>query len=116
MDISNVTYSAGKVLSVEKVSDILLPSLANGLDADGDHTVQALTYLIDRFGSTTSFTGTYYADRFTMSIDRTSQQPGKDVITMSSFHAALYLCHVLNYLHRMFICTTSSNFTDSISR
>jgi len=76
VDVSNVIYSAGSVSSVEKVSNILLPSLADGFDENGDHTVQALKYLIERFGSTASFTGTSRADRFTVTISRTPQQPG----------------------------------------
>lgn len=61
-------YSAGSVLSVEKVANVLLPSLANGFDGYGNHTLQALKYLVERFGSISSFTGTYEADRFTMTI------------------------------------------------
>lgn len=55
-------------MSVEKVSDRLLPSLAYGFDPEGDNVMQALKYLTRRFGSVSSFTGTYEADRFTLSI------------------------------------------------
>ena len=77
MDVGGVVYPAGNVLSVEKVSNILLPSLANGFDGYGDHTLQALKYLTERFGSISSFTGTYRADRFMMNIGRSTQHPGK---------------------------------------
>ena len=77
MDVSGVVYPAGSVLSVEKVSSILLPSLANGFDGYGNHTLQTLKYLTERFGSISSFTGTYRADRFTMNIGRNAQHPGK---------------------------------------
>ena len=77
MDVSGVVYPAGSVYSVEKVSSILLPSLANGFDGYGNHTLQALKYLTERFSSISSFTGTYRADRFTMNISRSAQHPGK---------------------------------------
>jgi hypothetical protein len=70
VDVSNVSYPAGSVLSVEKVSNILLPSLANGFDGYGDHTLQALRYLTERFGSVTSFTGTERADQWRLNISR----------------------------------------------
>ena len=76
MDVSGVVYPTGSVLSVEKVSNVLLPSLANGFDGYGNHTFQALKYLTERFDSVSSFTGTYEADRFTMTIDRSTQHPG----------------------------------------
>ena len=77
MDVSDVMYSNGKLLSVEKVSNVLLPSLANGFDGNGDHTVQALKYLSERFGSVSSFTGTYESDRYTMTINKSPNDPGK---------------------------------------
>ena len=77
VDVSGVVYPTGSVLSVEKVSNVLLPSLANGFDGRGSHTIQALKYLTKRFGSISSFTGTYKADRFTMNIGRSAQHPGK---------------------------------------
>ena len=55
-------------MNVEKVSNELLPSLAYGFDEYGDHVMQALQYLSERFGSVTSFTGTYEADRFSLSV------------------------------------------------
>ena len=76
MDVSDVMYGNGKVLSVEKVSNVLLPSLANGFDAGGNHTVLALKYLTERFGSVSSFTGTYESDRYTMTINRSPNDPG----------------------------------------
>lgn len=95
MDVSNVVYPAGSVLSVEKVSNILLPSLANGFDERGDHTVQALTYLIERFGSVTSFTGTFKADRFVVNISRTSQYPGK-TMHLQEYTIAVSVCNCLH--------------------
>lgn len=77
MDVSEVSYRNGSVLSVEKVSNILLPSLANGFDENGDHTLQALEYLTERFGSVASFTGTFEADRWTLAINRTPRDPGR---------------------------------------
>ena len=76
MDVSDVLYPTGAVESVERVSNILLPSLANGFDEHGDHTLQALKYLMERFGSVASFTGTYEADRWTLTIDRSPQVSG----------------------------------------
>lgn len=76
MDVSDVLYRNGSVLSVEKVSNILLPSLANGFDTHGDHTLQALKYLTERFGSVASFTGTFEADRWTLTVNRNPQDPG----------------------------------------
>ena len=61
-------YPSESVLSVEKISNRLLPSLAYGFDEYGDHVMQALKYLSERFGSVSSFTGTYEADRFSLSI------------------------------------------------
>lgn len=75
-------YPAGSVLAVEKVSNVLLPSLANGFDAYGDHVVQALDYLIGRFGSVASFTGTDRADGFTLAINRTSAYPGESTFLL----------------------------------
>ena len=76
MDVSDVLYPTGTVESVERVSNILLPSLANGFDGYGDHTLQALKYLMERFGSIASFTGTLEADRWAFTIDRSPRVSG----------------------------------------
>ena len=77
MDISDVSYPPGSVLSVEKVANVLLPSLANGFDGYGNHTLQALEYLTERFGPVASFTGTGKADRWSLNINRHPQGTGK---------------------------------------
>ena len=79
MDISDVSYSPRSVLSVEKVANILLPSLANGFDGYGNHTLQALQYLTERFGPVSSFTGTGKADRWMLTINRHPQDQGKTI-------------------------------------
>ncbi len=75
MDVSYVTYPAGSVLSVEKVANILLPSLATGIDASGTYTILALRYFMERFGPVSSFTGTLRADRWTLDINRNPRDP-----------------------------------------
>ena len=76
MDISDVSYPPGSVSSVEKVANTLLPSLANGFDGYGNHTLQALDYLTERFGPVASFTGTGKADRWSLTLNRHPQDPG----------------------------------------
>lgn len=83
LDISDVSYPPGSVLSVEKVANFLLPSLANGFDAHGNHTLQALEYLTGRFGPVASFTGTGKADRWRLTLNRQPQHPG--TYTMSCY-------------------------------
>ena len=61
---------------MEKVANILLPSLADGFDARGDHTLQALRYLTGRFGPVASFTGTPQADRWRLTLNRSPRDPG----------------------------------------
>ena len=68
---------------MEKVANILLPSLADGFDEYGDHTLLALRYLTGRYGSVSSFTGTERADRWTLNIDRRPRDPGIRVHQLS---------------------------------
>ena len=99
MDVSDVLYPTGTVESVERVSNILLPSLANGFDEHGDHTLQALKHLTERFGSVASFTGTYEADRWTLTIDRSprvSGTIGTTVVLSQSIYNAVMIIIILS--------------------
>ena len=100
MDISDVSYPPGSVLSVEKVANILLPSLANGFDGYGNHTLQALEYLMERFGPVASFTGTGKADRWRLTVfNRHPQDPG------------IYTCCAIDMKHYLRILSNDDTFT-----
>lgn len=70
LDVSDVTYTSGRVQTVEKVPGKLLSSLGYGFDRYGNHTLQVLQYLTERFGPIKSFTGTSRADYWTLNIER----------------------------------------------
>ena len=116
MDISDVSYPPGSVLSVEKVANVLLPSLANA-----DLMIMATThsrllheYLTERFGPVASFTGTGKADRWSLNINRHPQGPGKiyEFDPWSHFHSpfsARLECSQVHKTHPTVPLQVSSN-------
>ena len=69
LDRSDVTYSAGSVTTLERVPYSEIP-YGYGSDAGGDHTLEVLQYVTERFGPVASFSGSYRADRWTLNIER----------------------------------------------
>ena len=67
LDKSNVTYSHGSVLSVERHTYRTLPS-GYGSDTGGGETDKCLEYVVGRFGPVASFSGSYRADSWTLNI------------------------------------------------
>ena len=70
---NSVTASDGRSLTVENT----LTYYAYGSDSGGGSTHQLLLHLFERFGSVSSFTGTYRADEWRITIDRSNTDPGK---------------------------------------
>ena len=73
LDKSSVTYSGGKVLTVERRT--YRPS-GYGSDSGGGDTLGLLQYLHNRFGPVTSFSGSYRADSWVLHIDRNNNSAG----------------------------------------
>ena len=105
MDISDVSYPPGSVLSVEKVANTLLPSLANGFDGYGNHTLQALEYLTERFGPVASFTGASKADGWMLTLNRHPQDPG------TYTHRVIDVKHYLRINFYLMITLSLSTFS-----
>ena len=70
---NSVTASDGRNLTVENT----LTYYAYGSDSGGGSTHQLLLHLFERFGSVSSFTGTYRADEWRITIDRSNTDPSK---------------------------------------
>ena len=67
MEQSDVTYSSGSVLDVERHSYQTLPC-GYGSDTGGCKTDKILEYVVGRFGPVASFSGSYRADAWTLNI------------------------------------------------
>ena len=63
-----MSYSSGRVLTVESPSPGEIPR-GFGEDSGGGDTVGLLQYLFNRFGHVSSFSGTYRADRWSVTIN-----------------------------------------------
>ena len=62
---SSVSYTSGRVQSVEKPNHREIPYVYGyGEDSGGGDTAKLLQYLVNRFGSVASFSGTYRANRW----------------------------------------------------
>ena len=70
---SSIVAPPGKVLAVENNLRIS----AYGSDSGGGHTEELLTTISNRFGSISSFTGSYSADVWRLTINRGSPDGGK---------------------------------------
>lgn len=70
---SEVSFSPGKVLAVEKPSRQVLP-FAYG--SESRNTIRVLQYVANRFGPVASFTGTEQATSWTLNINRRSADLG----------------------------------------
>jgi hypothetical protein len=70
-----VTYSPGSVLSVERHSYQTLP-YGYGSDTGGGSTDELLEYVVGRFGPVASFSGSYRADTWTLSIQQANGSLG----------------------------------------
>ena len=68
MEQSDVTYSSGSVLDVERHSYQTLPYGYGIDDAGGGNTDKLLKYIVGRFGPVASFSGSYRADAWTLNI------------------------------------------------
>ena len=75
LDKSDVTYSPGTVLTVEKHTYQTLPC-GYGSDAGGCRTDEVLEYVVGRFGPVASFSGSYRADAWTLNIQRGENPAG----------------------------------------
>ena len=69
LDRSNITYSHGSVLSVERHPYQTLP-YGYGSDSGGGRTDKLLEYVVGRFGPVASFSASYRADAWTLNIHR----------------------------------------------
>ena len=72
---NSVTASDGRDLTVENTLNLF----GFGSDSGGGHTHQLLLNLYERFGSVSSFTGTYQADEWRLTIDRDNPSKLKDI-------------------------------------
>ena len=75
LEKSNVTYSPGTVVTVERHTSQTLPS-GYGRDTGGGTTDKLLEYVVVRFGPVASFTGSYRADAWTLNIQRRENPAG----------------------------------------
>ena len=67
---TSVSYSSGKVLSVEKMNcSRTVQCYADGYDHD---TVEQLQYLFDRFGPVSSWSSAYRTNTWNLNIERKS--------------------------------------------
>ena len=74
---SQVSFTPGSVLSVEKPSPSILPDAHGSTDySDSRDTIKVLQYIANRFGPVASFTGTYRATSWTLNINRRSADLG----------------------------------------
>jgi hypothetical protein len=70
-----VTYSPGSVLSVERHPYQTLPC-GFGSDTGGCRTDEIFKYVVGRFGAVASFSGSYRADTWTLSIQQANGSLG----------------------------------------
>ena len=75
LEKSNVTYHSGSVLSAERHSYQTLPC-GYGSDTGGCQTDKVLEYVVGRFGPVASFSGSYRADAWTLTIQQKSNPVG----------------------------------------
>ena len=71
-----MTYNYGSVLSVERHPYRTLPS-GYGSDTGGGKTDKLLEYVVGRFGPVASFSGSYKADAWTLSMHRGEKPTSK---------------------------------------
>ena len=96
---SNVTYSPGSVLSVERQSYQTLPC-GYGSDTGGCRTDKILKYIVGRFGSVASFSGSYVANGWTLNMQRTNLPSG---ILETELHFSLCILLAINTFMSMHI-------------
>ena len=76
---SEVSFTPGRVLAVEKPSRAILP-YAYG--SESSNTIKVLQYVANRFGPVASFTGTYRATSWRLNIHRRSADLGMSIASI----------------------------------
>ena len=85
-----MAYCPGSVLNLERHNYQTLP-FGYGSDTGGGNTDELLEYVVSRFGPVASFSGSYRADSWTLSIHQGNAQGSKLLLLIK---VTVYFLHV----------------------